>query len=65
MLCTNCCKDTTFQRLDRLETFTIKGQPIALNVFYLKCSICGDEILDPAQDPFEIAYAKYKQVNGI
>ncbi len=66
-LCTNCEKETKFERLVKKETFTVRGKPITVNVEYNRCKECGDVILNPAanHDPFELAYREYRQKHAL
>lgn len=62
-LCTNCEKEAEFERVVKKETFNIRGEPITVNVEYVRCKECGDLVLNPAvhNDPFELAYRKFRQ----
>ena len=61
MFCTNCCKDTVFQKLVSEETFRVKDIPIVVQVPYLKCSMCGDMIKKPkVKDYLDSLIATYK-----
>lgn len=64
--CTNCDKETKFELVPKNESFDIRGEPITVNVEYMKCTNCGDEIYDPAinHDPFELAYQEYRRIHG-
>lgn len=62
-LCTNCEKEAEFERIVKKETFNIRGEPITVNVEYVRCKECGDLVLNPAvnNDSFELAYRKFRQ----
>jgi len=61
-LCTNCEKETEFKRIVKTETLNVKGEPVIVNVEYIRCKECGDEVLNPSinHDPFELAYRDYR-----
>ncbi len=62
-ICTNCEKETDFERIMKKETFNVKGEPIVVAVEYIRCKNCGDEVLDPGvnHDPFDLAYREYRR----
>lgn len=62
-LCTNCEKETGFERVVRTETFPVRGEPITVDVEYVRCEECGDTVLNPDvnPDPFELAYRAFRQ----
>ncbi len=66
-LCTNCEKETGFERIIKEETFNVRGEPITINVEYIKCKDCGDEVLNPAvnHDPFELVYREYRRKHAL
>jgi putative zinc finger/helix-turn-helix YgiT family protein len=66
-LCTNCEKEAEFERVIKKEIFTVRGEPITVNVEYTKCKECGDVVLNPAinHDPFELAYREYRQKHAL
>jgi putative zinc finger/helix-turn-helix YgiT family protein len=66
-LCTNCEKETEFERFMKKESFNVRGQPITANVEYLKCKECGDEVLSTSahRDPFAAAYKEYRQKHSL
>ena len=66
-LCTNCEKETEFERIVKKETFNVRGEPITVNVEYNRCKECGDVVLNPAvnHDPFELAYREYRQKHAL
>lgn len=61
-LCSNCEKETEFERIAKRETFNVRREPITVNVEYIRCKGCGDEVLNPSvnHDPFEFAYREYR-----
>jgi putative zinc finger/helix-turn-helix YgiT family protein len=61
-LCTNCEKETRFERIAKAETFRVRGEAITVDVEYVRCNECGDVILNPAlsEDPFELAYRAFR-----
>jgi len=65
--CTNCERETEFGRIVKKETFNVRGEPIIINVEYIRCQICKDEILNPSvnHDPFELAYKEYRQKHAL
>jgi putative zinc finger/helix-turn-helix YgiT family protein len=67
ILCTNCEKETDVEKVTKKEIFTIRGEPISVNVEYTKCKECGDEVLNPATnlDPFELAYREYRRKHAL
>ncbi|MEA3442923.1 MAG: DUF4065 domain-containing protein [Chloroflexota bacterium] len=66
-LCTNCERETQFDRIVKKETFDLKGEPITVEVEYSKCQNCGDEVLIPGvnPDPFDLAYREYRKKHGL
>jgi len=66
-LCTNCEKETEFERIIKKEIFHIRGEPIAASVEYVKCKECGDLVLNPAvnDDPFELACRKFREEHAL
>jgi putative zinc finger/helix-turn-helix YgiT family protein len=66
-LCTNCEKETESERIVKKETFNVKGEPITVNIEYIRCKECGDEVLNPAanHDPFELAYREYRRKHAL
>ncbi len=66
-VCTNCERETEFERVAKEETFTVRGETVVVNVEYLRCGNCGDEVLDPAvnPDPFDRAYRVYRQKHAL
>jgi putative zinc finger/helix-turn-helix YgiT family protein len=66
-LCTNCEKETEFERIIKKETFNVRGEPVTVNVAYVGCKECGDVVLNPAvhHDPFELAYREYRQKHAL
>lgn len=62
-LCTNCEKETEFERIVKKEIFNIRGELVPVNVEYVKCKECGDVVLNPAvnYDPFELARRKFRE----
>jgi putative zinc finger/helix-turn-helix YgiT family protein len=62
-LCTNCEKETEFERVLKTETFSVRGEPITVDVEYVRCEECGDTVLNPDvnPDPFELAYRAFRQ----
>ena len=66
-LCTNCEKEAEFERIVKKETFNVRGEPVTVNVEYVKCKECGDLVLNPAvnHDPFELAYREFRQEHAL
>jgi putative zinc finger/helix-turn-helix YgiT family protein len=66
-LCTKCEKETEFERIVKKETFNVRGEPIILDVEYIRCQGCGDEVLNPSvnHDPFELAYKEYRRKHAL
>ncbi len=62
-LCTNCEKETEFERVLKTETFLVRGEAVTVDVEYVRCGECGDTVLNPAvnADPFELAYTTFRQ----
>ncbi|MEW6142469.1 MAG: type II TA system antitoxin MqsA family protein [Chloroflexota bacterium] len=66
-LCSNCEKKAEFEVLSKEEVITVKRDQLRVQVPYLKCKECGDEVLDPstAGDPFNLAYNQYRAEHGL
>jgi len=66
-LCTNCEKETEFERIVKTETFQVRGEAIAVDVEYVRCKECGDVVLNPSlnSDPFELAYLAYRHKHAL
>jgi len=67
ILCTNCEKETEGEIVTKKEVFTVRGEPISVDVKYTKCRECGDEVLNPAtnNDPFELSYREYRHKHAL
>lgn len=66
-LCTNCEKETGFERIAKSETFRVRGEAVTVDVEYVRCKECGDVVLNPAvnTDPFELAYRAFRQKHAL
>jgi putative zinc finger/helix-turn-helix YgiT family protein len=66
-LCTNCEKETEFERIVKAETFRVRGEAINVDVEYVRCEECGDVVLNPSvnADPFELAYSAFRQKHAL
>lgn len=66
-LCSNCEKETEFDVVVKEETVNVKKEPVKVNVTYIKCRECGDEVLDPSlgADPFNAAYEEYRKRHAL
>jgi len=66
-LCTNCEKENEFEQIVKKETFKVKGESIPVDVEYIRCKKCEDEVLNPAatHDPFELAYREYRRRHAL
>jgi putative zinc finger/helix-turn-helix YgiT family protein len=65
-LCSNCEKETRFKLVTKEEVIRVRNKPIRIEVQYLRCLECGDEVFDPGLniDPFSLAYRKYRKEYG-
>lgn len=66
-LCTNCEKETEFERIAKTETFRVRGEAITVDAEYVRCKECGDVVLNPAvsADPFELAYRAFRHKHAL
>jgi putative zinc finger/helix-turn-helix YgiT family protein len=67
ILCTNCERETEAERIVKKEIFVVRGETISLDIEYIKCKECGDEVLNPelSPDPFELAYKEYRHKHSL
>jgi putative zinc finger/helix-turn-helix YgiT family protein len=65
-VCSNCEKETRFEPVTKEEVIRVRNKPITIELQYLKCAECGDEVFDPGLnvDPFSLAYRKYRKEYG-
>jgi putative zinc finger/helix-turn-helix YgiT family protein len=65
-LCSNCENETRLVLVTREEVIRVRNKPIKIELQYLRCAECGDEVLDPDLnvDPFSLAYRKYRKEYG-
>jgi putative zinc finger/helix-turn-helix YgiT family protein len=64
MLCTNCEKEVEFTFVQKKQTFCVRKEPVEIDVDYLVCPECHDEVLSPDHDPFVLAYRIYREKHG-
>jgi len=66
-MCSRCEKEAEFEVLSKRETLNVRNEPIEVEVEYLQCGECGDEVLDPTHgdDPFVKAYEEYRKRHGL
>lgn len=66
-LCTNCEKQTKLELESNEEVIEVRREPITVQVQYLKCTECGDEVFNPEldNDPFDSAYREYRRRHGL
>jgi len=66
-LCTNCEKETEFERVVNKEELNVKGELVTIEVERSRCKNCGDEVLDPTKNPdsFALAYREYRKKHGL
>lgn len=66
-LCTNCERETQFERNIKEEKIKIRGEPIEVEIEYSKCKNCGDEVLDPSSnlEQLDAAYREYRKKYGL
>lgn len=64
--CSNCEKETRLELVTKEEVIRVRNKPIRIELQYLKCVECGDEVFDPGLnvDPFSLAYRKYRKEYG-
>ena len=65
-LCSNCEKETRLELVTKEEVIRVRNKPIKIELQYLRCAECGDEVFDPGLnvDPFSLAYRKYRKEYG-
>ena len=65
-LCSNCEKETRLELVTKEEVIRVRNKPIKIELQYLRCVECGDEVFDPGLnvDPFSLAYRKYRKEYG-
>jgi len=64
MLCTNCEKEVEFAITKKKQTLYVRKEPIEIDVDYLVCPKCHDEVISPDHDPFTLAYRIYREKHG-
>jgi len=66
-ICPNCEKETELEFIQGVEDVVVRGEPIPVNVEYLKCTECETEFNDPSsqKDPLDTAYREYRQRHGM
>jgi putative zinc finger/helix-turn-helix YgiT family protein len=66
-ICPNCEKVAELEFIQGVEEIVVRGEPIPVNVEYLKCTECGSEFNDPSsqKDPLDDAYREYRQHHGM
>jgi putative zinc finger/helix-turn-helix YgiT family protein len=64
--CSNCEKETRLGLVTKDEVIRVRNKPIKIELQYLRCAECGDEVFDPDLnvDPFSLAYRKYRKEYG-
>ena len=64
--CSNCEKETRLELITKVEVIRVRNKPIKIELQYLRCVECGDEVFDPTLnvDPFSLAYRKYRKEYG-
>lgn len=66
-MCTNCEKEIESERVVKRESFNVRGEPVIVDVEYIRCKNCGDEVLSPSanHDPFDLAYREYRRKHAL
>jgi putative zinc finger/helix-turn-helix YgiT family protein len=66
-ICPACEKETDIESFRTKEIIKVHGEPIEIDVEYLKCSSCREKFEDPGsdQDPLDKAYREYRQRHGL
>jgi len=66
-ICPVCERETDVELVRTKEVIKVQGEPIEIDVEYLKCSSCGEKFEDPGsdQDPLEKAYKEYRRRRGM
>ena len=64
--CSNCERETRLGLVTKEEVIRVRNKPIKIELQYLRCVECGDEVFDPSLnvDPFSLAYRKYRKEYG-
>lgn len=65
-LCSNCEKETRLELVTKANVIRVRSKPMKIELQYLRCVECGDEVFDPSLnvDPFSLAYRKYRKEYG-
>lgn len=66
-ICPNCEKETTLERIRDEEVIDVRGEKIAVDVEYFRCTECDAEFRDPRsdEDPLDDAYREYRRRHGM
>ena len=64
MLCTNCEKEVEFAFIKKKQILNVRKEPVEIEVDYLVCPECHDEVISPDHDPFTLAYRIYREKHG-
>ena len=66
-ICPNCEGMRELELIKKVEEIVVRGEPIIVEVEYLKCTVCGIEFNNPesTKDPLEDAYRLYRQQHSM
>jgi len=66
-ICPNCEKKTDLELVRTTDEIEVRGERIAVEAEYYKCSVCGEEFDDPRSDddPLDKAYREYRRRRGM
>lgn len=61
-ICPNCEQETRLEVVRKDEEIIVRGEPVQIQVEFLKCTECGTEFRDPGSpdDPLDRAYREYR-----
>jgi putative zinc finger/helix-turn-helix YgiT family protein len=62
-ICPYCEEQRDLERVRRVETLDVRGEPVEVSVNLYKCKTCDGEFEDPKSqaDPLETAYTEYRK----
>lgn len=66
-ICPNCEEMRKLELIKSIEEIVVRGEPINVEVEYLRCTVCGSKFNDPEsdRDPLEDAYRIYRLQHGM
>lgn len=64
-ICPACEQERDLEIIHGKETIKVQGEPIKIDVEYLRCNSCGEKFDDPGsdQDPLDKAFREYRRLH--